>query len=145
MLVNMKKFIKIGFPILCIAVIGGTFILLNKTTERINRNKLKDDVEDNTIAESQAEKENTEETVINETTNSVTLSQDEVKAQEVKNKSKAIEIVKSLAPAVSNSYCTNEGMAGNKYLVAVRDNTSKEVVIFYAVDIDNETFEIYAK
>ena len=39
----MRRIIKIGFPILCVAVIGGTFILLNKATERISRNNLKEE------------------------------------------------------------------------------------------------------
>ena len=47
----MRKVIKIGFPILCIAVIGGTFILLNKTTEKINRNKLVEKNETNDYQE----------------------------------------------------------------------------------------------
>ena len=42
----MRKIFKIGFPILCVAIIGGTFILLNKTTEKINRLKLKEDEDD---------------------------------------------------------------------------------------------------
>jgi len=46
----MKKVIKIGFPIVCIAVIGGTFILLNNTTGKIIRNKLdEDDSVSNTV------------------------------------------------------------------------------------------------
>ena len=32
----MKRIVKIGFPILCVAVIGGTFHLLNKTQDRVN-------------------------------------------------------------------------------------------------------------
>ena len=32
----MKRIIKIGFPIVCVAVIGGTFYLLNKTLDRVN-------------------------------------------------------------------------------------------------------------
>ena len=39
----MRKLIKIGFPIVCIAIIGGTFVLLDRTTSKINRNKLSSD------------------------------------------------------------------------------------------------------
>ena len=136
----MKKAIKIGFPILCVAVIGGTFILLNKTTERINKNRLPDD-EDKLVETQIDETETTEETI----TTTTTVTSEEAKTQEIKNKAKAIDIIKKSAPSVSNSYCTNEGIAGGKYLVAIRDNTSKEVKIYYAVDVEKETFEIYVK
>lgn len=137
----MRRAIKIGFPILCVAVIGGTFILLNKTTERINRNRLPEDDEEVTTSEMQLVEEGTEET----TNQVVTVSSEEAKSQEMKNKAKAIEIIKKSAPPVSNSYCTNEGMAGDKYLVAIRDSVSKDAKIYYAVDVENETFEIYVK
>ena len=39
----MRKVIKIGFPIACVAIIGGTFALLNNTTGKIIRNKLNED------------------------------------------------------------------------------------------------------
>lgn len=135
----MRKVIKIGFPILCVAVIGGTFILLNKTTDRINKNRLKDDEVENEVVETT---ELDSEEIENE---SVEISSEEAKAQEVKNKSQAIELVKKLAPSVSNSYYTNEGMADDKYLVAIRDSISKDATIYYAVDIQNEKIEIYVK
>ena len=139
----MKKVIKIGFPILCIAVIGGTFILLNKTTEKINKNRLTEEDEDQSFVESKVPEE--DENLEEENTSNVVVDPEEAKAQEVKNKAKAIEIIKKVAPPTSNSYYTNEGMVEDKYLVAVRDNTSKEPKIYYAVDIVNENYEIYVK
>lgn len=138
----MRKLIKIGFPILCVAVIGGTFVLLNKTTERINRNRLPEDEEENTSIETRVDEEDTIENTVD---SEVSLTSEEMKEKEVENKAKAIDIIKKYAPPVSNSYCTNEGVEGNKYLVAVRDSTSKEAKIYYAVDVENETFEIYVK
>ncbi|MBR1540214.1 MAG: hypothetical protein IJ629_03455 [Clostridia bacterium] len=139
----MKKVIKIGFPILCIAVIGGTFVLLNKTTEKINKNRLTEEDEDQSFVESKVPEE--DENLEEENTSNVVVDPEEAKVQEVKNKAKAIEIIKEVAPPTSNSYYTNEGMVEDKYLVAVRDSTSKEPKIYYAVDIVNESYEIYVK
>lgn len=132
----MRKIIKVGFPILCVAVIGGTFILLNKTTDKINRNKLNENDVDNDFLKS---------SIIEEESSQNVLSPEEAKIQEVKNKSKAIEIIKKLAPPTTNSYWTNEGMIGDKYLVAVRDSVTKEAKIYYTVDIGNEKYEVYEK
>lgn len=137
----MKKIIKIGFPIICIAVIAGTFILLNKTTDRINRNKLQKDEIDNSF----------EENIINEvedntnTENIVELSPEEAQKKEIENKAKAIEIVKRLAPPLENVYYTNEGKVENNYLVAIKDNDTKNPKIYYSVDVENEEIEIYVK
>ena len=137
----MKKIIKIGFPILCIAVIAGTFILLNKTTDRINRNKLQKDEIDNSF----------EENTINEMEdntnieNTVELSPEEAQKKEIENKAKAIEIVKRLAPPLENVYYTNEGKVENNYLVAIKDNDTKNPKIYYSVDVENEEIEIYVK
>lgn len=144
----MKKVIKIGFPILCVAIIGGTFILLNKTTERINRTKLKeDDIYNNTVENKidediEVEEENKDNG--NQIKNAV-IDQEEIRVQEVKNKARAIELVKQLAPPTSNSYYTNEGMTGTRYLVAIRDNDTKEIKIYYSVDIEKEKIEVYVK
>lgn len=137
----MRKVIKIGFPILCVAVIGGTFILLNRTTDRINRIKLVEEDEES-VSQNVVANEIEEEEV---TTEKVVVSSEEVKAQEIKNKAKAIEIVKKLAPPTSNIYYTNEGMADGKYLVAIRDNDTKDVKIYYATDIEKEEIEVYVK
>ena len=71
----MRKIFKIGFPILCVAVIGGTFILLNKTTEKINRLKLKDEEdeefyqEENIIDDESFYQNETVNNIVNEITN----------------------------------------------------------------------------
>lgn len=62
----MRKVIKIGFPILCISVIIGTFILLNKTTDKITRNRL--DEEDTLTAN---DTESPENTIIRDVSNTV--------------------------------------------------------------------------
>ena len=144
----MRKIIRIGFPILCVSIIGGTFILLNKTAERINRNKLVENEEENIVYQ--------EENVINETVeneiieneiveNTVYIDEEEAKLKEKENKEKAIEIVKKLAPPLSNTYYTNEGMVGNYYIVAIRDNETKKEKIYYGVDIEKKEIEIYNK
>ena len=136
----MRRIIKIGFPILCIAVIGGTFILLNKTTSKINKNRLKENEADVSVAQNF-----TTESIDEEEIENVILTAEEIKVQEVKNKSKAIELVKELAPSMSNSYYTNESIEDGKYIVAIRENETKDAIIYYAVDIENDKIEIYAK
>ena len=44
----MRKVIKIGFPIICVSVIIGTFILLRNTADKINRNKIEENKTDTT-------------------------------------------------------------------------------------------------
>ncbi len=142
----MRRIVKIGFPIVCIAIIAGTFILLNKTTEKINKNKMTKDEEmiaDNIFYEENVEV-NTENEVVNENT-TITPNTEEAKAQEIDNKAKAIEIVKKLAPPLTNVYYTNEGNENGLYIVAIRNNDTKIPNIIYAVDVENEKIEIYTK
>ena len=136
----MKKVIKIGFPILCVGVIAGTFILLNRTTDRISRNRLVED-DHNIVVNTTPYRPVTNAVPVVENT----LSEEEIKAQEVKAKARAIELVKKFTPPTTNTYYTNEGMVENKYLVAVRDNTTKNATIYYTVDINSEKVEIYEK
>ena len=147
----MKKIIKVGFPILCVAVIGGTFILLNKTLDRVNRNKLVEkESETNQISNQNIQSENyiTNETLYENNVTNKVLSpkeEEELKNKEEENKLKAIEIVEKLAPPSSNNYYTNEGKDNDKYIVAIRDMDSKIAQIYYIVDIDKESIEIYTK
>ena len=137
----MRKIIKIGFPIVCVAIIGGTFVLLNRTTNKINRNKLNSD-EDSIYEENVIETKVSEGKEILE--NAVSSSED-VKVKEIDNKARAIELVKKLSPPLTNVYYTNEGKVEDNYLVAVRENDTQIVKIYYIVDINNEKVEIYEK
>ena len=135
----MKKVIKIGFPIVCVSIIIGTFILLNKTAERVNKNKLREDEVRNNIKE-----EKKEENIIIKK-EEILIEQSKPKTTEINNKSKAIEIVKKIAPPDSNVYYTNEGIDNGKYIVAIRDNNTKNAKIYYSVDLSLEKIEIYVK
>lgn len=143
----MRRIIKIGFPIVCLAIIAGTFVLLNKTAEKINRNKLVE--EDESFNEVLNETEQLpDENVVNETANEnavTTTDPEEIKVLEAKNRAQAIELVKRLAPPMSNVYYTNEGTENGLYIVAIRDNDTKNPNIIYSVDIENEKLEIYVK
>ena len=136
----MRKLIKIGFPIVCIAIIGGTFVLLDRTTSKINRNKLSSDessiYEENVI---ETEVSNGEEVLEN------IVNSEDVKINEIDNKAKAIELVKKLSPPLTNVYYTNEGRVEDNYLVAVKDSDTQITKIYYVVDINNEKIEIYEK
>ena len=136
----MRKLIKIGFPIVCIAIIGGTFVLLDRTTSKINRNKLSSDessiYEENYI---ETEVSNGEEVLEN------IVNSEDVKIKEIDNKAKAIELVKRLSPPLTNVYYTNEGKVEDNYLVAVRDSETQIIKIYYVVDVNNEKIEIYEK
>ena len=139
----MRRIIKIGFPILCISIIIGTFILLSKTAEKINKNKLVENDDENiTFQDENTINESVQNEIIE---NTIYVNSEEVKAKEKENEEKAIEIVKKLAPPLSNVYYTNEGMVGNYYIVAIRDNETKKEKIYYGVDIENEKIEIYNK
>ena len=133
----MKKLIKIGFPIVCIAIIGGTFVLLDRTTSKINRNKLSSD--ESNIYYLETEVSNGEEVLEN------MVNSEDIKIKEIDNKAKAIELVKKLSPPLTNVYYTNEGRVEDNYLVAVRDSDTQITKIFYVVDINNEKIEIYEK
>ena len=144
----MRKIIKIGFPIACVAVIGGTFYLLNKTVKRVNENNYNNNInENNSIIQKAEDATDTFENVSKVEENIINTIPEENKKieseNEEKDKNKAIDIVKKKDVSRSNVYYTNEGKNGNKYIVAVREEDTTEVVIYYSVDLDKEEIEIY--
>lgn len=135
----MKKVIKIGFPIVCVALIGGTFILLNKFQKQINER-----AEINAKTTNSVKEEKTENTTQDENaTYSVSLEEEKIeKMQEEENEKEAIEIAKKkYGNSNDDVYFTNEGKEENKYLVAVRDKTTTAKV-YYKVDIEKKTCEV---
>ena len=141
----MKKVIKIGFPIVCIVLIGGTFILLNKFQSRVNdRAKINAEVSNSS---KEIEKETGEENTVMENT-SYTVSveeQEKEKKTEDENEKEAIDIIKNKYTYIGTDdiYFTNEGKENGKYIVAVRQKSTTEASIYYIVDIEQKTYDMY--
>jgi hypothetical protein len=147
----MKKIVKIGFPIVCVAVVGGTFYLLNRASNKVNENS------ENTLNEvseisdeniSNASNELTELATRNDEVYSYALETDEKIAEnenlEKENKEKAISLVKKKDGERNEKvYYTNEESDDDGYVVAVRRSSTTEAIIYYFVDVENETVEIY--
>lgn len=141
----MKKVIKVGFPIVCIVLIGGTFILLNKFQSRVNdRARINAEVSNSS---KKAEKDTREEnTVMENTSYTVSVEEQEQKEkEEEENKEKAINIIKNEYSYMGTDdiYFTNEGEENGRYIVAVRQKSTTEAIIYYIVDAQEKTYEIY--
>lgn len=166
----MKKIIKIGFPIVCVAVIGGTFYLLNKTLDRVNA--MNEDAKSNNITNvingtsqnllsqnslSNSNVSNVSNLITNKVsnitnnTNSVSSStvlvedQEKMEAKKLEDKEKVIELVKKRdGERRDKVYYTHEGTTENgKYIVAVRYEATTEAIIYYEVDLENEIVNIH--
>jgi tRNA A37 N6-isopentenylltransferase MiaA len=137
----MKRIIKIGFPILCVAVVGGTFYLLNKTLDKVNTGEAVDN--ETNYSENNTTLEETNDTTVIPSTTSYQEEVDKTN-QESENKTKAKELAEKKDGARTQKvYFTNEGKEDDKYLVAVRDEETTEALIYYLVDVETETVEIY--
>jgi tRNA A37 N6-isopentenylltransferase MiaA len=137
----MKRIIKIGFPILCVAVVGGTFYLLNKTLDKVNTGEAVDN--EINYSENNTTLEETNDTTVIPSTTSYQEEVDKAN-QESENKTKAKELAeKKDGTRTQKVYFTNEGKEDDKYLVAVRDEETTEALIYYLVDVETETVEIY--
>ena len=138
----MRKVIKIGFPIFCIVVIGGTFILLNRTVKKINENGLKNKKSD--ISTENKTDDNNSFNEVNQVSYTVSMDDKEKQEKSEENKKdKAVELVKQKEINRKNVYFTNEGVENGKFIVAIRDTSTTEAIIYYIVDIDTEELQIY--
>lgn len=165
----MRKIIKIGFPIVCVAVIGGTFYLLNKTLDRVNA--MNEDAKSNNITNvtnntsqnllaqnnlSNSNVNNVSNAITNKvsnvsnSTNSVSTStvlvedQEKMEAKKLEDKEKVIELVKKRdGERRDKVYYTHEGTENGKYVVAVRYEATTEAIIYYEVDLENEKVDIH--
>ena len=141
----MNKVIKIGFPIVCIVIIAGTFFLLNKTQKKANNQaKIANQVTKIENIDSTGTKEKKQEEQINNNEYAISLEEEEKrKRKEQENEEKAIELATRAYGDISNVYYSNEGMEDNKYIIAVRDISTTTAKIYYSIDIENEVVEIY--
>lgn len=138
----MRKVIKIGFPIVCFVVIGGTFFLLNRAVDKVNNDK-KVNAESQVVSNKIEDGKETEET---KKEMSFSISEDVLNAQkkeEDERKERAIEIVKNKDGTRENVYYSNDGKDGNNYIVSIKDQESARTIIQYSVNLDMETIVIY--
>ena len=152
----MKKIVKIGFPIVCIAVLGGTFIVLKKAEKKVEEMKKYENTTQNVTSENLLSNNsktsdnmksfdvNDNENVQNEISYSIPIENDEdVKNAKKQNQEKAFDIVKKVHGESDDLYYTNEGMEDEKYIVAVRYKETTSTKIYYIVNLEDETAEIY--
>ena len=159
----MKRIIKIGFPIVCVAVIGGTFYLLNKTLDKVNASKQEREnnsnvneqnspsyIDENAIIQNVLDKNSVNNVsntnnISNTVTSTILVEEEEaIETKKIEDKEKAIELVKENADERTRKvYYTNEGLDGDRYIVAVRYEDTTEVAIYYSVDVESESIEIY--
>ena len=123
----MRKIVKIGFPILSIAIILFTFGLMADIKGKVKEKK----AEQGQTSEIVDNNENkvAEDTLIN--------SKDDIYLR------KAIQVLKNEITISENQYFTNEGEEDGKYIVALRDKETTEADIFYIVNVDTGEYEIY--
>ena len=140
----MRKVIKIGFPIVCISIVGITFFLLNRAMNKVNKNNwntsetVKNNVEENSN-EIDTENSTSQKKVY-------TVSDDEKRKElekENEKNQKAIDIVKQKDGNRTNTYYSNEGEENGEYIVAIRDIQTTKAIIYYIVNLEEETARIY--
>jgi len=148
----MKKIVKVGFPIVCVVIIGGTFILMGKTANKIKEtkksntnievNETKSEVKDKDMLSTSIKAGELNSTAVDEM---VEVDGDETEnSLEEQNYKKACEIAKKKdEKRTAKVYYTNEGIEDGKYIVAVRLEETTEAINYYLVDIDTEKVEIY--
>ena len=128
----MRKIVKIGFPILSIAIILFTFGLMADIKGKVKEKKAEQgqtsEIVDNNL-ENNNENKVAEDTLIN--------SKDDIYLR------KAIQVLKNEITISENQYFTNEGEEDGKYIVALRDKETTEADIFYIVNVDTGEYEIY--
>ena len=139
----MKRIVKIGFPIACVVVIGGTFFALNKLQKKVKVSK-KDNTVNTSVSENVSEKIDNDIDTINEVSFSTPIQNDEqVKDSEKQNEEKAIEILKKTYSLNDDVYFTNEGKEDNSYIIAVRNKDTTAAKIYYEVNIENEKVNVH--
>lgn len=130
----MKKIVKIGFPILCIAIIVATFIMLADIKGKVEENKSKKTKETNeTVNEVENE-------VVNEVQEETGLLS---KTEESVQFDKAAQILKGKVTISNNQYITNENEEDGRYIIAIRNKETTEAEVYYIVDVETGEYEIY--
>ncbi len=137
----MRRIVKIGFPIVCVVVIGGTFFALHKLEKKVENSK-----EKNTI------KTSTNDNISNNIEKNIdskkevsfsTPIQKEVEKMNTELEEKAIEILKKTYTFNDDVYFTNEGIEDGNYIIAVRYKETTSAKIYYEIDIENEKVEVH--
>lgn len=162
----MKKSVKIGFPIACVVIVGGTLIALanlQNKAEELSSKKLENKVVNsvNQVTETKIKISNTseydyEQIKINEninqsvnkvnknniSKNSTNKVEEKEETKKVSDKDKAIAMVQAEWGSDPSVYFTSEGVSKGYYIIAVRDKSNKSVKMFYKVDLQTNTVEI---
>lgn len=166
----MKRSIKIGFPIVCILVVGGTLIALGNLSNKANKissknetntvnTSVKNEVNNNVVSEYpnfsynantvsntnvenkvDESKKNENKTSNQDVTNNKTEVTDE--KNDTPDKEKALELAKKEWGEDNSVYFTNEGVSSGKYIVAVRDKSNTAVKLFYKIDLNTKIVEV---
>lgn len=134
----MKKIVKIGFPILCIAIIVATFIMLADIKGKVEENKSKKTKETNeTVNEVENEVENEVVNEVREETGLLSKTEESVQFD------KAAQILKGKVTISNNQYITNENEEDGRYIIAIRNKETTEAEVYYIVDVETGEYEIY--
>jgi beta-glucosidase-like glycosyl hydrolase len=150
----MKKVVKIGFPIVCVIVVGGTFYLLNRASNKVDEasenalNTLNKVTQITNESVSNASNELTELSTEDDEVYSYTVeTEEEIQNKEKiakENEEKAISLVKEKDGKRNEEvYYTNESSSDEGYVIAVRRKSTTEAIIYYIVNIEKETVEVY--
>lgn len=146
----MRKAFKIGFPIACVVIIGGTFVMLHNMKKDVENANVSSNIianqENNTILDNVTNNEETKNVTSDISIPVAVEDEEQAKTDKKKNQNKAIELVKEKYGNSSNVYFSNEGNDEeneNKYIVAVRNKETTTAKIYYIVDINTDEVEIY--
>ena len=147
----MKKIVKFGFPIVCVAIIIFTFWLMSDMKDKVDDKKSdKEEIEENVNEIS--ENEIVENAIGNKDYNEIGLdvnqTNNKTESSFFSNEgdiylNKAIQVLRDKIKINENQYFTSEGEEEGRYIVALRNSETTEAEIYYIVDIETGFFEIY--
>lgn len=136
----MKKIVKIGFPIVCVAIIIFTFWLMADMKEKVaenndKKNEISEDI-DNSL-------EQNDENVLNQNSENKVGEEALLNSKDDIYLRKVIQVLENEIKVKDNQYFTSEGEEDGRYIVALRDAETTEAEIYYIVDVDTGEYEIY--
>ena len=147
----MKKIVKFGFPIVCVAIIIFTFWLMSDMKDKVDDKKSdKEEIEENVneISENEIVENSIGNKDYNEIGLDVNQTNNKTESSFFSNEgdiylNKAIPVFRDKIKINENQYFTSEGEEEGRYIVALRNSETTEAEIYYIVDIETGFFEIY--
>ena len=149
----MNKIFKIGFPIVCLAIIIFTFWLMSDMKGKVETRKENENKSIEADVNNSFKNQLNLEVQENEINNELPIQLNNEVGQVGNNEffdsiddvylNKSIQVLKNNIEIKDNQYFTSEGEENGRYIVALRDKETTEAEIYYIVNVETGEYEIY--